>query len=249
MPGPWGSYGVGGSMWKYAYQKAGALVSRSHHHRQQSMNEYEPTFMNILLSVIFLFQLSFPFLFPFFQHSQIFSCYSNLPLSLPCFIFLRLCLSLLLWCVLGHRVFSLPQGVTSAPRSYLNLVCPKDFWSLTQNFKKTRTLPQSSHGETVVKFFRFFLHIHQCRDVGYPLSKFWHPSSWDNHKDGNQLCFFHSAHSNYALLFFSQYGFALCFPLLEAMSLHLYLSALFHHLGKISTQPMTNIKNRRSYFK
>lgn len=73
VQGPCGSYGVGGSMWKHAYQKAGALVSRSHHHQQQSMNEYEATFMNILLNVIFLFQLSFSLFFPLFQHSQIFS--------------------------------------------------------------------------------------------------------------------------------------------------------------------------------
>lgn len=103
MPGPWGSCGVAGSMWNHAYQKAETLVLRSHHHQQQSMNEYEATFMNILLSVIFLFQLSFSLFFPAFQHSQIFCC-SNLPLALPRFIFLWLCLSLLLWCVLGHRV-------------------------------------------------------------------------------------------------------------------------------------------------
>ena len=76
-------------------RKQGALVSRSHHHRQQSMNEYEATFMNILLGVIFLFQLSFsPSLFPpFFSSTLRFSlCRSNLPLAPPRFIFLCFCL-------------------------------------------------------------------------------------------------------------------------------------------------------------
>lgn len=49
---------------------------------------------------------------------------------------------------------------------------------------------------------------------------------WDNHKDENQLCFFHSSHSNYVFFFPPQYDFALCLPLLQAMFPHLYLSPL-----------------------
>lgn len=80
------------------------------------------------------------FFFSLFQHCQIFSpCHSNLPFAFPLFfIFFCLCLSLL------GTLRPLPQGVTSDPRSYLNLACPKDFWSLTQSFKNTRTLPKRS---------------------------------------------------------------------------------------------------------
>lgn len=88
--------------------------------------------------------------------------------------------------------------------------------------------PTSNHrlNLCVLPFFSclFFLHINQPRDVGRPLIKSWRPSSCDNHKDENQLCFFHSSHSNYAGSFF----FFICrfvfsastsFPQLEAMSL------------------------------
>lgn len=73
--GPRWSYGACGSTWTHAYQKAGALVSRSRHRQpKQSMNEYEETFMNILLSVIVFFKPSFSqFYFPLLPALQIFS--------------------------------------------------------------------------------------------------------------------------------------------------------------------------------
>lgn len=85
------------------------------------------------LSTFFFFLLFF-FLFPALSDFSL--CYSNLPLALPPFIFLCLCLFFL--AVVCLRTSStLPQGVTSTPRSYLNLACPRDFWSLTKSFKKT----------------------------------------------------------------------------------------------------------------
>lgn len=99
-----GAMGVLRGGWEHvkAYlSEARALVSRSHHHQQLSMNEYEGKFMNILSSVIFLFQLSF---FLFSSTLRFSLCYFNLPLALPRFIFLCLCLCVLLWCVLGHPV-------------------------------------------------------------------------------------------------------------------------------------------------
>lgn len=196
-PGCWGhgrAVGWVGACESILIRKQGALVSRSHHHQQLSMNEYEATFMNILSSVIFLFQLSFSPSFPalsdFLSSTLIFHLL---------FLFLSPSVSVLLWRVSGHRVLY-HEGVTSAPRSYLNLACPKDFWSLTQGFKKTRTLPHSSHRETQVKsLFSFFPYIHQCRDVGYPLSESWHPSSCEITTRMETNCaFFHSSHSNYA---------------------------------------------------
>lgn len=86
-------------------------MSRSHHHQQQSMNEYEATFMNILMTVIFLFQLSFSLFF------SPFPALSDLPLALPRSIFLCLCLSLLLC----RRILGPLPWVTSTPRSYLNV--------------------------------------------------------------------------------------------------------------------------------
>lgn len=102
MLGPCRSYGVCGSTWTHAYQKAGALVSRSHHHQQQqSINEYEKTFMNILLSVIFFFKLPYSYtFFPFPALHISFLPFSNLPFAVSGFIFFSLCLSLLLSCFL-----------------------------------------------------------------------------------------------------------------------------------------------------
>lgn len=99
-------------------RKQGALVSRSHHHRQQSMNEYEATFMNILLGVIFLFQLSFsPSLFPpFFQalsdplSAALIFRLLLLVLSPPVSVFF---VSLAAVCLRTWRPFFPPQGVTS----------------------------------------------------------------------------------------------------------------------------------------
>lgn len=57
-------------------------------------------------------------------------------------------------CVLYH------EGGTSDPRSCVNLACPRDFWSLTQSFKKTITLPQSSYCKqnfNISVLFPFFL--------------------------------------------------------------------------------------------
>lgn len=167
-------------------------MSRSHHHQQQSMNEYEAMFMNILLGVIFLFQLSFSLLFPFPALSDFFSStlifqffflvffffFFYLPLSLP--------FSLAVVCL--RTSSPLPQGVTSAHTSYLNLACPKDFWSFTQSVKRTRTLPKSSHSETTVKSvsnlssFSLFLSLSSyppLERLGYPLSKSWHPSLYE----------------------------------------------------------------------
>lgn len=90
------------------------------------------------LSTFFsLFFFPFPALSDFFSSTLIIQFFFlvfffNLPLSLS--------FSLAVVCL--RTSSPLPQAVRSARRSYLNLACPKDFWSFTQSVKKTRTLPQ-----------------------------------------------------------------------------------------------------------
>lgn len=132
-------------MWKHAYQKVGALVSRSHHHWQQGMNGYEAMFMNILLALIFFFQLPitrFSFastLFPF----GCLICFSSLFLSHRCFSLWRL-----------RTLSPLPWG---ASQRFQILFKPNE--SFTQSFKRDKcftTKVQRRNSSPIIFFLQFF---------------------------------------------------------------------------------------------
>lgn len=127
----------------HAYQKAGALVSRSHHHQQQSMNKNQAMFMNILLSCY----LS---LSTFFLDFRVLSLLCNLQMFLPHFIFL--CFTLLLWCLSRPQVLY-DKGVTNGPKSQKPLACQS---------LRSMTVLQRSHRETAdeVLFREFFCYYY-----------------------------------------------------------------------------------------
>lgn len=96
MRGPWGSYGVGGSMWKHAYQKAGC---------QGPIITSSKAWMNMRqCSWIFYWVLSFSFnflfslFFSFSSTLRFFLQYSNHPVFLPCFFFKSSSVSVFLSC-------------------------------------------------------------------------------------------------------------------------------------------------------
>lgn len=120
--------------------------------------------------------------------------------------------------------------------------------------QKDKTLPQSSHSETFVKviFFLFLvsilcflLHIHHCRDAGYPLGKSWHLSSCEiTTRMETNYTFFTVV--TVIMPFFTVWFCSLFFTAWSDVPTPLSFFSHFYHLSEISTQPMTN--KRRSYF-
>lgn len=87
-------------------------------------------------------------------------------------------------CLRTSGPFFPTRGNKPAPRSYLNLACPKVSHKASNRQGLYRRAP------TVEQYFRLlsifllvFLsllpHFHHCRDVGCALSESWHPSSWE----------------------------------------------------------------------
>lgn len=111
--------------------------------------------------------------------------------------------------------------------------------------QKDKDFIERSHSETVVNLspfllLSFFLCIYQCRDVSYPLCKSWHPSTCEITTRMEQ-------NSNYA--YFHSKIFPFIFHCLKhCRSTFIFLFYPLYHLGEISTQPMTNIKSRKTRY-